>query len=74
MAKAKAETKRPTDKIKYTVTTDSWLNVRMKPSLKSRVIRELQDGDEVTVDNSVETPEGWKALRGGGFVMAEYLR
>ena len=49
------------------------LNVRESPSLCARVVSTLETGAKVRIDPKAETPEGWKAVEGGGFVMAEFL-
>ena len=61
-------------KTRYTVCTRTRLNVREAPSKESRVLRTLANKQIVTVDNAAEVPEGWKALKAGGFVMADYLK
>ena len=58
----------------YSVSSSTGLNVREKPSRTARVLRVLPEGEKVAVDKAAETPEGWKALRGGGFVMSEFLK
>lgn len=58
----------------YTVDSKPGLNVRAEPSRSARVLKILSDGERIVVDNAAETPEGWKALRDGGFVMSEYLK
>lgn len=49
------------------------LNVRESPSLDARIISTLETGAKVKINPNAEVPEGWKAVVGGGFVMAEYL-
>ena len=49
------------------------LNVRESPSLDARILSTLETGAKVKIDPSAETPEGWKAVDGGGFVMADFL-
>lgn len=58
----------------YTVNSKPGLNLRESPSRSARVIRVLKDGEKVTADNAVEAPNGWKAVKGGGYVMTEYLK
>lgn len=58
----------------YTVAAKTGLNVRKAPSKSAPVLRVLTPGTKVTVINAAETPEGWKVLRDGGFVMSEYLK
>lgn len=61
----------------YTVnTTDERyrLNVREEPSLSARVIAHFSYGEKVRIDPKADTPDGWKAVESGGFVMAQYLK
>ena len=58
----------------YTVAAKNGLNVRKSPSKSAPVLRVLMPDAKVTVNNAAETPEGWKALRDGGFAMSEYLK
>ena len=50
------------------------LNLRKNPARNAPVLRVLKDGETITLDNSIDVPSGWKAVAGGGFVMAEYLK
>lgn len=50
------------------------LNLRKNPARNAPVLRILKDGETITLDNSIDVPGGWKAVAGGGFVMAEYLK
>ncbi len=50
------------------------LNLRKNPARNAPVLRVLKDGETITLDNSIDAPGGWKAVAGGGFVMAEYLK
>jgi len=58
----------------YTVESKPGLNVRAFPAKDARIVRVLRNGEKVSVDNKAAAPEGWKALAGGGYVMAEYLK
>ena len=49
------------------------LNVRENPSLDAKILSTLETGARVKIDPSAKTPEGWKAVDGGGFVMVDYL-
>lgn len=49
------------------------LNVRESPSLNAKILTTLETGAKVRVDPNAETAEGWKAVEGGGFVMADFL-
>lgn len=61
-------------KTRYIVCTKSRLNVREAPSKASRVLRTLANKQRVSVDNSAQVPDGWKALKDGGYVMSEFLK
>ena len=50
------------------------LNLRKNPARNAPVLRVLKDGETITLDNSIDVPGGWKAVAGGGFVMAEFLK
>ena len=58
----------------YTVNSEPGLNVRAKPSRSAPILSILKDGEKIAIDNAAEVPDGWKALRDGGYVMAEYLK
>ena len=58
----------------YIVNSKPGLNVRKSPSKDAQILRVLFDGEKVIVDNKTATPDGWKALDGGGFVMEIYLK
>lgn len=49
------------------------LNVRENPSTSARILSTLETGAKVKINPNAEVPEGWKAVDGGGFVMADYL-
>lgn len=49
------------------------LNVRESPSLDAQILSTLETGAKVKINPSADTPEGWKAVADGGFVMVEYL-
>lgn len=57
-----------------TVNSAPGLNLRKNPARNAPVLRVLKDGEIITLDNSIDVPGGWKAVAGGGFVMAEYLK
>jgi uncharacterized protein YgiM (DUF1202 family) len=50
------------------------LNLRAKPSLEAPVIRLLKNGEKVVIVPEEEAPEGWVAVKGGGYVMSEFLK
>ncbi len=56
----------------YTVASPTGLNVREKPDKTARVLRVLGHGEAVEQDG--KAPNGWLAVKGGGYVMAEYLK
>jgi hypothetical protein len=56
-----------------TVHSAPGLNLRKNPARNAPVLRVLKDGETITLDNTIDVPGGWKAVAGGGFVMAEYL-
>lgn len=58
----------------YTVLSKPGLNVRQFPAKNAPIQRVLRDGEKVVVDNSTFAPAGWKALMGGGYVMAAFLK
>ena len=49
------------------------LNVRESPSLDARILSTLETGAKVKINPSADTPEGWKAVVGGGYVMTDFL-
>ena len=57
----------------FTVNTH-YLNLREEPSKRVKVLKILQAGETIEVDTGIETPEGWVAVNGGGFVMKEFLK
>lgn len=56
-----------------TVHSAPGLNLRQHPALNAPVLRVLKDGEQITLDSTAEAPVGWKAVAGGGFVMAQYV-
>lgn len=50
------------------------LNLRKNQARNAPVLRVLKDGETITLDNSIDVPGGWKAVAGGGFVMADHLK
>jgi len=56
-----------------TVHSAPGLNLRQHPALNAPVLRVLEDGEQITLDSTIEAPGGWKAVAGGGFVMGQYL-
>ncbi len=57
-----------------TSTPQHKLNVRENPSLEARILRQLAYGEKVKIDPKADTPEGWKAVEGGGFIMSKYIK
>ena len=58
----------------FSVSTQKGLNLREGPSKDTAVIRVLPFGAKVVIEESTEAPEGWVAIKGGGFVMKEFLQ
>lgn len=58
----------------YVVIPENGLNLREEPSKKANVLKVLEQNVRVEVDNSVEAPDGWIAIKGGGFVMKQFLK
>lgn len=58
----------------FTVNSEPGLNVREFPSRSARIVRVLRDGEKVTIVADAAAPDGWTALRGGGYVVSEYLK
>lgn len=56
----------------YTVASKTGLNVRETPDKTAKVLRVLEYGETVQQDG--KAPKGWLAVKGGGYVMAEYLK
>lgn len=69
MARRKIEL--PTER-EYTVNYPSGLNVRAEPSTNAAILRVLKRGVTVASD-AEDAPEGWVALRDGGYCMKRYL-
>lgn len=58
----------------YTVISETGLNLREKPSKKANILKVFSWNDRIEADNSVEAPDGWIAVKAGGFVMKEFLK
>ena len=58
----------------YVVLPERGLNLRELPTKLSPIIKVFKHGEKVVVDNNTDAPDGWKAVEGGGFVMAEFLK
>lgn len=58
----------------YVVTSEHGLNLREKPSKKAKILKVFDWNDRIEADNSVEAPDGWIAIKDGGFVMKEFLK
>ena len=58
----------------YTVSYEGGLNLREKPSKDSNILAVLPHGEKVTIDTAKDVPEGWTAVKSGGFVMKEFLK
>ena len=49
------------------------LYVREEPNRNARIITTVETGANVRIDPKAKAPYGWKAVEGGGYVMAEFL-
>lgn len=58
----------------YIVTSETGLNLREEPSLEAKILKVFDWNDKIEADSSVEAPEGWIAIKDGGFVMKEFLK
>lgn len=58
----------------YTVNAEHGLNLREKPNKKANILKVLQNNVRIEADNSVDAPDGWIAIKGGGFVMKAFLK
>lgn len=57
----------------YVKTRKAGLNLREAPSRESRILSLLPNGEKVVIDPKAETPDGWAAVKSGGFVMKKFL-
>ena len=58
----------------YTVkTSKAGLNVREEPSKDSKILKLLPNGARVNILSTEDLPTGWAAIKGGGYVMTEFL-
>ena len=58
----------------YTVAVERGLNLRAEPSKDAPILAILEHGTKVKADTERESPDGWLAVSGGGYVMTEYLK
>lgn len=58
----------------FTVNSAHGLNLRAEPSKKAKVLSILADGEKITADKDTASPNGWLAVKGGGFVMTEFIK
>lgn len=58
----------------YVVTAEKGLNLREMPTKRSKVLKVLRLDERIEADNSVEAPEGWIAVKNGGYVMRNFLK
>lgn len=58
----------------FVVAAKNGLNVREEPGKQYKVLEVLPFEAKVTINPEVETPDGWVALKDGGFVMVEFLK
>jgi hypothetical protein len=50
------------------------LNLRAEPSTDSAVMKVFRYNEDVETDPTVKTPDGWVAVKGGGYCMEKYLK
>ena len=58
----------------FIVPSESGLNLREEPSLDAKILDVFAWNDKIEADNDVEAPEGWLPVKGGGFVMREFVK
>jgi hypothetical protein len=58
----------------YVVTAENGLNLRESPSLKANILKVFDWNDRIEADNSIKAPDGWIAIKGGGFVMRQFVK
>lgn len=59
----------------YTVDAPAGhLNLREEPSLTAKIMALLPTGSKIKIDPTAETPDEWRALESGGYVMARFLK
>lgn len=58
----------------YTVIAERGLNLREKPSKKAKILGVLEYNARIEADNSVKAPEGWIAIKDGGFVIKDFVK
>lgn len=58
----------------YVVTSETGLNLRKEPSLSAEILKVFSWNDRIEADNAVEAPDGWLAVKDGGFVMKEFVK
>ena len=73
MARPKKEAAPASTTITATVNSAPGLNLRQHPARNAPVICVLADKEQITLDSSIDTPGGWLAVTGGGFVMEQYV-
>ena len=57
----------------YSVAYPHGLNLRAEPRKTAAVLRIMPHGERVEIDAGKDSPEGWAAVKGGGWCMVEYL-
>lgn len=57
----------------YTVAYKYGLNLRENPSTESNILKVLPYGETVEPAPKADSPDGWLAVKGGGYVMKEFL-
>lgn len=57
----------------FVVSTDmAGLNLRSAPSLEAEIVKVLPNGEKVQTV-AADVPDGWAAVKGGGYVMKQFL-
>lgn len=62
------------ERVTYSVNWKDGLNLREKPNKESKVLAVLPYGEKIKVDKAADVPDGWLAVKGGGYVMSEFLK
>lgn len=57
-----------------TVNYGPGLNLRAEPSTDADILRVLRYMENVEPDTERESPDGWMAVKGGGYCMTEFLK
>ncbi len=58
----------------YVVIPENGLNLREAPSKDANILKVLNQNTRIEADNTANAPDGWIAIKGGGFVMKQFLK